>query len=169
MNPLIKILKGSLLGCLFLILSSSNTFGKPKKLPDNYIVISTTRDSALLDTISKGRTKVVCFWATWCSPCVKELNTFNALKDKWAKEYNTDIIAISIDHDYSLPLTKSFVTNRGWTFPVYYDFQGLLSAKLKIDNIPYRLLIDKQGSVVEEKIGFRNDVEELELKLDLLK
>ncbi len=39
---------------------------------------------------------VVNFWATWCSPCVKELPYFQELQDAYSKQ-NLKVILVSLD------------------------------------------------------------------------
>ena len=44
-----------------------------------------------------GKPMVISFWATWCKPCVRELNTINDEYIDWQEETGVKIVAVSID------------------------------------------------------------------------
>jgi thiol-disulfide isomerase/thioredoxin len=51
-------------------------------------------------------TLVLNFWATWCSPCVEELPSFDELQLKHAK---SDFQVILVSLDFKSKLEKSFI------------------------------------------------------------
>ena len=46
--------------------------------------------------LSVDKTYVINFWATWCSPCVKELPYFEEV-NKQSKDKNIEVILVSLD------------------------------------------------------------------------
>lgn len=46
--------------------------------------------------LSVDKTYVINFWATWCSPCVKELPYFEEV-NKQSLDKNTEVILVSLD------------------------------------------------------------------------
>lgn len=48
-----------------------------------------------------GKTYVINFWATWCSPCVKELPSFEFLNKNF-KDKNVEVILVSLDFSRKL-------------------------------------------------------------------
>ena len=48
-------------------------------------------------TVEKGKITVVSFWATWCGPCIKELQAIDELYSDWQSKYNVKLVAVSID------------------------------------------------------------------------
>ena len=41
-----------------------------------------------------GKITIISFWATWCSPCKKELNNMHELYDEWKEKYDLNPVAI---------------------------------------------------------------------------
>ena len=46
--------------------------------------------------LSSEKTYVVNFWATWCSPCIKELPYFEEINNEF-KDKNIEVILVSLD------------------------------------------------------------------------
>ncbi|MBK9338110.1 MAG: TlpA family protein disulfide reductase [Lewinellaceae bacterium] len=51
-------------------------------------------------------TLVVNFWATWCSPCIKELPHFSTLHDKYT---NSDIEVLLVSLDMKSRMDEAFI------------------------------------------------------------
>ena len=79
---------------LLAIITSSFVLGKQfpavnlKSLDGKSIAVSTE--------FAKNKLTVVSFWATWCSPCKKELDAINPLYQEW-KKMGVEMMAITID------------------------------------------------------------------------
>ena len=51
---------------------------------------------------------VISFWATWCSPCKRELNTIQDLYIDWQEETGVNLVAVSVDDEKTKFLTLCF-------------------------------------------------------------
>ena len=81
----------SLLLTLFLALS----FSCSDKSDKNIQVVDFDEFYSKID-LSSDDTYVINFWATWCSPCVKELPYFESVNKEYA-EKNVKVILVSLD------------------------------------------------------------------------
>lgn len=64
-------------------------------------------------------TYVVNFWATWCSPCVKEISYFEELHRLYAQN-PVKVILVSLDFpNQAATRVSSFLTEKEITAPVF--------------------------------------------------
>ena len=49
------------------------------------------------EIISDDTFYIISFWATWCVPCINELDAINKIIEDWNKKYNIKVLAVSID------------------------------------------------------------------------
>lgn len=108
---------------------------------------------------------IVSLWATWCIPCILELETIKEKYDEWQKEIPFKLIAISIDDARTAQRVKPFVTGKGWPFDIYLDINSDLKRALNINDVPHILII-KKGKIVYQHNGYvAGNEEELFQKL----
>ena len=56
---------------------------------------------------------VFSFWATWCAPCKRELNTICELYDEWQQETGVTLVAVSIDDQKTILEKIAFASQKG--------------------------------------------------------
>lgn len=153
---------------LLAIITSSFVLGKQfpavnlKSLDGKSIAVSTE--------FAKNKLTVVSFWATWCSPCKKELDAINPLYEEW-KKMGVDMIAITIDDAQQLAKVKPLVNQKKWGFTILTDQNKDLLSKLNFQTIPQTFIVDKHCNILYSHSGYTpGDEYELEKKLkELLK
>jgi cytochrome c biogenesis protein CcmG, thiol:disulfide interchange protein DsbE len=102
---------------------------------------------------NKDTITIVSFWATWCGPCIKELDAFSEQLEPWQKELPIRLIGISVDDSRTSSKVKSFVKGRGWDFPVYQDVNNDLKRAFNIPNVPHTIAI-KNGKILFQTDGY---------------
>ena len=91
---------------------------------------------------------VISFWATWCAPCKKELNTIHDLYTDWQEETGVNLVAVSIDDEKTLNSVPLYVNGRGWEYLVLSDPNGDFKRAMGVNTVPHTFLIDAEGNIV---------------------
>lgn len=113
-----------------------------------------------------GRITILSFWATWCSPCKKELDAVADLYQEWQETYDLEFVAITIDTQRDLAKVKPMVSSKAWPFTFLSDINQQLLNALNFQTIPQTFVIDKAGNIAYSHNGYTpGDEYELEKKL----
>lgn len=106
------------------------------------------------DYSKSGKITIISFWATWCTPCKKELSNINDVLEDWEKKYNLQLVAVSTDNSRNVPKVKPFVDGQGWTFECLLDVNEDLKRALNAPIIPFTVLLDASGKIVYSHTGY---------------
>jgi len=109
-------------------------------------------------TLSDYQGKVVFlnFWATWCSPCKKEMPDLEKLYQEYGKNEG-DVIILGVanpsseeypnNSDVAKEEVAAFLEESNYTFPVVFDETGDVLSDYFISAFPTTFLIDKEGNI----------------------
>ncbi len=86
---------------------------------------------------------LVQFWATYCTPCRKEMPSMNRLLEKM--DGNLEILAINMGE--TLEEVNTFTREIGLSFPVLMDEDAQALTEWKVYAAPSNFIIDKQGKI----------------------
>ena len=103
---------------------------------------------------------LISFWATWCKPCIKELNELQKVYKQY-KEEGFEILAIDVDGPRSFSKVKSMVKGLKWDFPVLWDKSKKTYRSYHVLGIPHTVLIDKSQNVRYTHTTYRPGDEEV--------
>ncbi len=102
-----------------------------------------------------GKPMIISFWATWCSPCKKELNTVAEVYSDWQKETGVKLIAISIDDSKSSSNVAPYVNSKAWEYESYLDVNSDFKRAMNVNNPPHTFIVDGSGNIVWQHVGFK--------------
>jgi thiol-disulfide isomerase/thioredoxin len=152
--------------CLLLLLVSSVSYSQ-KNFP-NFTVDDIGGKKLDLNKLSTDNILLISFWATWCNPCIDELDTFNTIQDSLKNVYHTKHIAISIDDSRSYSRVVPMVKGKNWDFDVAIDINQKSKRLLNIMVIPHTILVYKNKIVYEHSGFVEGDENQIINKLKVL-
>lgn len=138
------------------ILEDLNSFDL--KFPESALntkLLSKYGDTLALGEIfnrSNKRIRVINFWATWCPPCISEIQKAQNFREKLSVENNVEWIYLSIDKDEKKWLKKSkelesYLNVRN-QYLVINSEKSPLGRYLKVHSIPRYIILNKQNEIV---------------------
>ena len=117
-----------------------------------------TVDTATLS--NDGNPFVISFFATWCKPCLRELRAINENYPDWQDETGMKLIAISTDEAQNVQKVKPLVDSEGFEYEVLLDTNQDFQHALGVQMIPYVMIIDGNGNIVETRNGYTDGSEQ---------
>ncbi len=111
----------------------------------------------------KGKVVLIDFWASWCGPCRRENPNVVALYTKY-KDKGFTVFSVSLDNDKEA--WKRAIKSDGLVWPYHVsdlkEWSSPLVQLYKFEGIPFTVLLDKKGNIVEKNL--RGKALELKLK-----
>ncbi len=92
----------------------------------------------------KDKILVINFWATWCEPCLAEMDNFQSAYDL----HKDEVEFLMINVGEPAETAKAFIESKGYTFPVAFDTDGITAISYNVDVIPMTYFIDKNGTLM---------------------
>ncbi len=111
------------------------------------------------DATQQDNVVVVSLWATWCVPCLKELDAISEVYDEWQAETNVDLIAVSVDDSRTVKRVKPLINGKGWDYTILLDSNNDFKRALGAATVPLTLLI-KDNQIVYRHSGYSAGAEE---------
>ena len=155
-------MKKILLSLTLIAFISTFSCGQNRTLPK--VKVKTLNGSKVnFNEIDNGNSPIVIsFWATWCKPCIKELNNIAEIYDDWQEETGVKIIAVSIDDTRSMSKVAPFVNSSDWQYEVYLDPNGNLKRAMGVSTVPHTFLLNQNKEIVwQHKSYVEGDEEKL--------
>ena len=150
---------------LFILFLLINNLNSQSIFPNSKVQLINNNKTEIYNLTSD--VSFISFWATWCLPCLKEIDKLNEFIDEYD---NVSVILINEDKPGDKVKVKSFVRSRNYpiddNYHIIFDFDKKLSRKFSAQPIPLTLIL-KDNKVVYRKRGFYvGDEVELRKELD---
>ena len=128
----------------------SKPYKEPRPVPATRFQDASGRQFTLADF--KGRVVLLNIWATWCSPCRKEMPTLDRLQAALGGR-SFEVVALSIDRE-GMGVVRSFYDEiQVQSLAVYIDPSADVMQTLSIIGVPTTMLIDSAGREVWRRLG----------------
>ena len=142
------------------------TFSQNRTLPNVTLKTLDGKNINIQDIENDGKPIVICFWATWCKPCVLELNNIADVYEEWQEETGVKIVAVSIDNSRSVSRVKPRVEANGWDYEILLDVNSDLKRAMGVGNPPYTFLLNSKKEIIYVHNGYmEGDEDELYEKI----
>ena len=154
---------------LFALIASTIANAQVSSLPSATLKNLDGKDVQTADLTNDGKPMLICFWATWCSPCKKELNTYADYYEEWQKGTGVKIYAVTIDDQRTVNSVKPYVNSVSWEYEILSDVNKTFSQAMGVNSPPHTFLLNGKGEIVWQHVGYtpgdEDEVHEQLLKL----
>lgn len=125
------------------------------QLTPNFYWKDSTGKIVSFDEIHKKVT-FINFWATWCTPCKKEIPDLIAINKEFAS-VGVNVIGVSTDKGVKvLQDVSDFVEENKIDYPIIIDDGKLSEAFGNIRGIPTTFLVDENKNIVRKFLGIKS-------------
>lgn len=139
---------------LFLLLLIASSALAQKRLPNVFIEDLQRQNVSATQILNPNGPTIISFWATWCKPCLRELQAINAELEEWTKATNVKLVAISTDDARTRMRVSALVKSKNWNFDIYVDANGDLQRSMNILSIPYTLILNASGEIIYQHSAY---------------
>lgn len=95
-----------------------------------------------------GKPTIVNFWASWCGPCQMEMPDFDEKYQELGSEVNFLMVNMTDGSQETLETAKAFLTEAGYSFPVYFDTDMDAAMTYGVNSLPSTYFIDAEGHAI---------------------
>jgi thiol-disulfide isomerase/thioredoxin len=96
-----------------------------------------------------GKIAVINFWSVSCGPCVREAPEIQAFAEKFRGD--PDVVFLTVANDQDPDITRDFMAEKGYDFPVILDEGVVRMAKIRL--WPTTIFVDRNGRIVFRYVG----------------
>jgi thiol-disulfide isomerase/thioredoxin len=121
--------------------------GKP--LPPATLTSLTTGKPASWEAEAEGRPLVINFWASWCTPCRREMPAFEEVHQRLGDQ--VAIVGVTDEDDGAA--SSEAAKAAGVTYPLLVDEDQTLLTDLRVTGLPGTVFVDADGRVVGRHLG----------------
>ena len=109
----------------------------------------------------KGKVVLMDFWASWCGPCIADLETLRKIKKKTSTQ---PVVFLNVSLDANESAWKRAIAKHQIQ-GVHVRSDGQVTQAYNVFDIPRYYLVDPQGLIVEDRLRV-SDIDEVVAKIE---
>ncbi len=143
---------------LFVIFFFLNSFAQ-NELPDMTLKNLDGTDVNIRDISKNDQIVIVSLWATWCVPCINELDAISEVWEQWKDETNVKLYAISVDDARSVRRVRPMINGKSWDYEFLLDTNNDLRRVLGAATVPLTMVV-KNNKILYRHSGYTPGAED---------
>jgi thiol-disulfide isomerase/thioredoxin len=91
----------------------------------------------------RGEPAAINFWASWCTPCLREAPELEQLHQSQKGRWNI----VGVNWNDRLSAARDFIRDHRWTFPNLRDPNGEVGREYGVVGLPTTVILDPRGRI----------------------
>lgn len=109
-----------------------------------------TNGTAYTHESLRGKVVIVNFWATWCSPCIKEIPDLSRVSMEY-KDRDVVVFGVLVEDGLSAASLLNFQSDHDMQYPVIRSTPEIMNHFRWPSSLPTTFVFDKAGRLVDNK------------------
>ena len=151
------MLKKIIISCILSLIAYNSS--SQKFIPDLGLKTLNGESIRSVEAINQNGFTIISFWATWCIPCINELDAINEVISVWSEKEDITVLAISTDDSRSKKRVKPLINGKDWVFDVISDTNQDFKRAMGVVGIPHTIVTYK-SEIIHRRIGYTPGEEE---------
>ena len=151
------MVKKIIISCILSLIAFNSS--SQKFIPDLGLKTLNGESVRSVQAINQNGFTIISFWATWCIPCINELDAINEVISEWSKKEDITVLAISTDDSRSKKRVKPLINGKDWGFDVISDTNQDFKRAMGVVGIPHTIVTYK-SEIIHRRIGYTPGEEE---------